>query len=100
MAGQIIPVLIARARHRMVADLKSRGATSPDRAVAYDPDDHSINRRVFARMRDDGVVVETAPGRYHLNEAGLDAFHASRRRRGALIAGVAAVIAGLIAAGG
>ncbi len=98
--GGAVAVAVARARKDIVRHFTEAGATSPDRAVAYDPDAQGwprkrLRRRIFRRMLDFGAIREMAPDTFYLDEARLDDFRSHMRRRalGIMAIGAAAVAA-------
>ena len=67
----IIPLLMAAARRRLVASLRTSGALNPDRAIELSPktyfDQDALKRLLLA-----GVVMETPEkGRFYLDESKL-----------------------------
>lgn len=98
MSGAAVPVLIVKARQRMIDYFEAAGATSPGKAIGYAPRDKRLERRLFARMAAHRVFVETAPGRYWLDHKGWAKFQTTIRRRvgGIMLAGVAAVAAAVL----
>lgn len=96
----MIAAAAARARKRIVRDFVAADATSSDRAMAYDPEDRPVSRRLFRRMVAHGAVQEPAPGRYYLDPDRLDDFRSATRRRAlGMVAGTGALLAGLLALG-
>jgi hypothetical protein len=95
----IVPVLVAKARRRVAADLQVQDATAPERAVAYEPTGGLIGRRTFERMRAAGAVVDAGGGRVWLDREQLDALMARVRRRVGVLGLLAAVVVGAVAIG-
>ena len=104
MSGAAVAVMVRRARQDIQRHFIRHGATTPARAVAYDPDDDGwrharIRRRVFRRMRSFGAIAEPKPGLFYLDEDRLEAFRWEQRKRAlglvALASGVVAAIAAL-----
>ena len=104
MAGAAVAVAVARARRDILRHFIGHGATAPERAVAYDPDDDGwrrarVRRRLFRRMLDFQAIREPKPGLFYLDEDRAEAFRWAQRKRAlglvALASGVVAVIAGL-----
>ena len=99
MAGEVIPILIRRAREDIVRHFSDGGATRADRALPFDPDAlpgpaRRLRRREFARMIGYGAVRETRPAHSYLDEERLGAYRASRRKRMMGLLGVAAAAVG------
>ena len=100
MAGAAVAIAVRRARQDILRHFIGQGATSPDRAVAYDPDEQGwprarVRRRLFRRMRDFGAIMEPRPGEYYLDEDRAEAFGWERRKR---VLGVMAVAGAAVAA--
>lgn len=88
-------VLVAHARRRIVSRFEQAGATSSATAIGFEPRDRPIERRQFRQLLKQGVLIETAPGRYYLDLDGLARF---RKAVGKRIAGVLAIGAAALAA--
>ena len=107
MAGAAVGMMVRRARQDILRHFSGHGATAPEQAIAYDPDADGwrharIRRRLFRRMVDFGVIRETKPGLFYLDEERVTAFRLSMFRRVAAIvafAAGAAALTGLIAGG-
>ena len=102
MSGAVAVALI-RARKDIVRHFTEAGATSPDRAVPYDPDAQGwprkrVRRRLFRRMCDFGAIRETKPGVFYLDEARLTEFQSHLRRRALGIVAIGAAAVAAIAA--
>lgn len=67
----------ARARRNLFSHFFSVDAVSAENAVTYTPD-RQIERRLLDRMKRNGVVVETTPGRYYVS---MPAYNASVLQR-------------------
>ena len=99
-AGVIAGAAVARARKRIVRDFVKADATSPERAIPYEPDLWPVSHRMFRRMVSFGAIGEPLPGRYYLDAERLDDFRASMRKRAfAMVLGVGAAVAGLLTLG-
>lgn len=93
---------VARARRRLVAHFKDRGATRAEAAIAYAPD-RGIERRLVEQLLKNDVLHQTGAGTYWMDETALGLWARSRRRRvGALVGAVVALGAaiGFLASGG
>lgn len=103
MSGAAVAVMIRRARQDIVRHFTGVGATTPERAVAYDPDAagrrlRRMRRRQFGRLREFGAVREPRPGLFYLDEERLDAFVWSMRKRALGLIGLAgAAVAAVVA---
>lgn len=102
MSGAVA-VAVARARKDIVRHFMTLGATSPDKAVAYDPDAQGwprkrLRRRIFRRMCDFGAIREMKPGEFYLDETRLDEFRWHMRRRALGIVAIAGAAVAAIAA--
>ncbi|CAN5491323.1 hypothetical protein BH09PSE4_BH09PSE4_23330 [soil metagenome] len=95
MSGAAVAVMVAKARKRIVRHFTQADATTPERAVAFEPGPRRIEKRMFRRLLEFGAVVETKPGLFYLDADRLDDFRASLRRRvfGVLALGTAAMAA-------
>lgn len=103
MSGTAVAVMIRRARKDIVRHFTDAGATTPHKAVAYDPDAagwrlRRMRRKQFARLRDFGAVQEPRPGLFYLDQERLDAFvWAMRKRAFGLIGLAGAAVAAAVA---
>lgn len=88
--------VIAVARRRIVSRFMSQNAVSAADAVTFEPE-RQAQRRQFARMRDAGVIEETADGRYWLNVPAYDRWQGRVRKRVGAALGLVAVLGGLVA---
>lgn len=102
MAGAAVAVIVRRARQDIVRHFLGQGATTPERAVAYDPDDDGpplrVRRRLFRRLRDFGAVREPRPGLFYLDEDQLESFRWSERKRVVGVLALATAAVGVIVA--
>ena len=71
----------------------ARHAIGPDDAIAFLPRDVS-EQATFERLRANGIVRETAPGRFYFD---LDAHYAAIERRRRLAVPIAIIVSVLIA---
>ena len=86
--------ILGRSRRRIVQDFVAAQATSPDRAIAYVPED----ARIFRHLRLYSAIVDNGAGRYYLDAHKLGAFRAAVRIRAAAIVGGSGVVASAAAA--
>lgn len=98
-----VAIAVMRARQDVIRHFTAAGATSPDCAVAYDPDAQGwprkrLRRRIFRRMRDFGAIREMRPDAFYLDEARLGEFRSHMRRRALSIVALGAVAVAAIAA--
>lgn len=82
----IVAAAMAAARNRVVRTFTDEGATSPDRAIAYDPP-RRLDRRIFQRMLRFGAAVDAGDGRFWVDETRLAAWDARRRKRALALVG-------------
>jgi hypothetical protein len=87
----LLPITLA-ARQKLLAPFRDAGATSPERAIPLALDTHARDPQ-FQSMLRHGIIVESSPGHYYLDEAAM----ARRNRAGRPV--VIAVITILAAAG-
>jgi hypothetical protein len=83
--------VIALRRKRLIRRFGEKGATCPERAIAF----AEVGMRrswVFDRMVDRGVFVSVGGDRFYLNEQAAQAFLAAQRRRAWTIAVILLVI--------
>lgn len=83
------PAIIAAARRRLLAHFRVAGATSEDTAIPFEGR-RLIERRQFERMLNAGVFRQEPSGRYWLDEKRADEWSRARRKRGLIIAAIAA----------
>ena len=104
MAGAAVAIAVRRSRQEILRHFIGHGATTPEQAVAYDPDAEGwrharIRRRLFKRMTAFGAIREPKPGLFYLDEDRAEAFRWDQRKRAlglvALASGVVAAIAAL-----
>ena len=98
--GAAVAMMVRRARQDILRHFIGSGATSADRAVAYDPDSDGwrharIRRRLFARLRSYGAILEAKPGLFWLDEDKAQAFRWDQRKRAL---GLVALATGIVAA--
>lgn len=87
--------VVAKARRDVVDHFMHADAVTPDKAVGYSPQ-RRLHRRQFARLVAGGILIESAPGRWHLDMPAYAA-QAKKRRRFALAGlGVAAAVAAAV----
>ena len=104
MAGAAVAVMMRRARQDILRHFLDQGATSPDRAVVYDPGEgggHArVRRRLFRRMRDYGAVREPSAGRFYLDQTRAEEFRWAQRQRAlGLVALGSGIVAAIVALG-
>jgi hypothetical protein len=97
--GAIIGVVAGGAAARATEDLLERfrvaGATAPDRAQPLDQLGITTSTGILVRYAQAGVICQTRPDRFYLDEAA----YAVYRRRNNRTATVIALAAGLLALG-
>jgi hypothetical protein len=101
-AAAVAAAAVARARRRLIAHFKDKGATGADAAVAYVPE-RGIERRLLEQLIEKGVLHQTRPGSYWLDETALGLWTKSRRRRAGALVGAAVALGaaiGFLASGG
>lgn len=77
-----LPAILAAAAEKKLLDtFRHAGATSPEAAM---PLDERISRAQLKSLLRRGIIVESVPDRYYLDEAGI-----TREQQGHLKAGVA-----------
>ena len=84
----------ARARRETVEHFLGVGATSPDKAVTYQPQQH-LERRALSYLMGKGVVLLTEEGRHWLDPEAAERWRRAMRAQNALVIG--GVAAGLAA---
>jgi hypothetical protein len=100
MAGEMVSALVVGTRRRIVDYFTNAGATKPDAALPYAPKGR-LEKRLFRRMVDFGLLVEVKQGRFWLDRDRLSDFKKESLARvlGTIaLAGFAA--AGAMAVGG
>ena len=79
MSGATTAVIIAVKRRQIIKEFKRLGATSEYHAIT--PEEHGIRRSlIFNGLKNSKVLVETADGRFYLNEVREKEVVAQRRR--------------------
>ena len=58
------------AERKLLAPFRAAGATSPDRAIPLAIDESARDARLESLIRR-GIIVESSPGRYYLDEAAI-----------------------------
>jgi hypothetical protein len=89
-----IAAAMRRGRQGVVQHLAQVGATSVDRAVTFQPQEHSL-RKGLAYLLSQGVVRMTEDGRYWLDETSAEEWRRAQRTQAALIAGGAVAALGV-----
>jgi len=93
-----VPAII-HAEHHVVREMRQAGAVEPPAARPL-VDLRRLDRRAAERLLARGVLRETRPGMYWLDEAAYATWRGERRRRALLvIAAMAIVVAGLVLLG-
>lgn len=90
-AAPIAAIAVSAARRRVAEPFLSAGAFSADRAIAVDPQ-RRLDSRMFDRMARQGILRETADGRWWMDEG---AMRAARTRRVRLMALALALLAAI-----
>ncbi len=93
---------MTRARRRLIAHFKDKGATGADAAVAYAPE-RGIERRLLEQLVRKGVLHQTKPGIYWMDITALGLWTKARRRRAGALVGAAVALGaaiGFLASGG
>lgn len=88
-----VAAAMARARRRVISHFMSRNAVSSANAVAFEPA-RWMERRFFDGLRDAGVIVSAAGGKYWIDVAKWDAYQQARRKRIGIGLGIGAAIIG------
>ena len=94
MAVSAVPAVIAAARRRLLTHFRVEGATREDSAISFEGRS-LIERRQFERMLNAGVFRQEPSGRYWLDEKRAHQWATARRKRGLIIAALAAGAAAL-----
>ena len=92
--GAVVAIVIAAARKRVLAALRSASATSPSLAHRLDDLDRMASRQLQHLVKQ-GVVKEVDPGRYYLDESAHADWQARMRKR-ALVTMIVITIVGLV----
>ncbi len=93
----IIGAQIAAAERRLIGHFRESGATSAERAIASPAERHFESKRLAHLVRR-GVVIESAPGRYYLDEAAYVRQASARRRSGLIVLSIALVVLAVLLA--
>ena len=89
-----IAAAMRRGRRSVVEHLTRVGATGPDGAVTYQPQEHP-QRKGLGYLMAQGIVHMTEDGRYWLDQAAVEEWRRSSRTQAALIAGGAVAALGV-----
>ena len=89
-----IAAAMSRGRRGVIDHLVQVGANRPDRAVTFQPQQHSL-RKGLAYLLSQGVARMTEDGRYWLDEASAEEWRRAQRTQAALIAGGAVAALGV-----
>jgi hypothetical protein len=76
--------MIAAAERRLLCFFLDRDATAPERVVAYQPR-RGMPAGRFRHLRRRGVLVETEPGLFYLDEDAWRRLRSQRRRAALLV---------------
>ncbi|MDB5691456.1 MAG: hypothetical protein JWO81_519 [Alphaproteobacteria bacterium] len=82
----MIAAAAARARRRVLGAFRDAGATSPERAIGFQPQ-RRLEEKYFDALVDFGGIVATDKGTFWLDEAKVAQHTARRRKRAAMIFG-------------
>ena len=85
-AAPAIAAASVRARKRVLRAFRDAGATSPERAIGYQPQ-RRMEEKYFDALVDCGGIVGTDKGTFWLDEAKVAEHTAKRRKRAAMIFG-------------
>ena len=88
--------IMVKARRDVASHFMSRNAVSPQSAVPFEPA-RRVQRRMFDRMVDAGVLVRSSTGRWYMDVAAYDESNRKRRARAGLLVGGMVAVAGLAA---
>jgi len=88
---------VARARRDVRHHFFSQDAVRPDSAVSFEPGSR-LQRRIFQRMSESGIIREAKPGQYWIDVVAYDRDRTARfqRLRVVLLCLVVALLAGLL----
>ncbi len=93
----MIVIPAAAVAERRVADhFRKAGATGPATAISFEPT-RMARARALDRLKHDNIVLP-ASGGWYLDERAWSERRNARRKRVAVIVGIAAVVTGVIAA--
>jgi len=90
-AAPMAAIAVGVARRRVIETFLSTGALTADRAIPFEAS-RRLDRRMADRMLREGILHQTADGRWWMDEAAMLAKRASRLR---LLAIVLALLAAL-----
>lgn len=96
MGGAVAGAAVARARRRVIERFMKANAVSPDKAIKVDTG-RFVERRMFERLVDAGVIKPTEHGHY-LDLPAYQANLKQRRRIAGMVIGGLAVVGGAAAA--
>ena len=85
-AAPAIAAASVRARKRVLGAFRDAGATTPERAIGYQPQ-RRMEEKYFDALVDFGGIVATDKGTFWLDEAKVAEHTARRRKRAAMIFG-------------
>jgi hypothetical protein len=85
-AAPAIAAASVRARKRVLGAFRQAGATSPERAIGFQPE-RRLEERYFDAVVEFGGIVATDKGTFWLDEAKVAQHTARRRKRAAMIFG-------------
>ncbi|HEX4736776.1 MAG TPA: hypothetical protein VH331_04355 [Allosphingosinicella sp.] len=95
-AAPMIAAAAASARRRVLGAFREADATSPERAIGFQPQ-RRMEERYFDALVDCGGIVGTDKGTFWMDEAKVAQHTARRRKRAAMIfGGVLAATAALL----
>lgn len=95
-AENAVAIAKARARHKVIAHFVSAGATSPAKAVAFDPQ-RRFERKLVEEFKDKGILRPASNGGHYIVPDKLEAWQRERRKRtGLILAGALAVAAAVV----
>jgi hypothetical protein len=97
MATLSVSAGTARARRAVIRHFTEHAATTPERAVGFEPAGRTEGR-LFLQMRAAGAIREAAPGRFYVDAGRLAAFRAGVRRRVVRVAMMTGVLAASVVA--
>jgi hypothetical protein len=97
MATAAAAAAVARAGRDVRHHFFSQDAVRPDSAVSFEPGSR-LQRRIFQRMSESGIIREAKPGQYWIDVVAYDRDRTARfqRLRVVLLCLVFALLAGLL----